>query len=108
VRALQRAVESGRLPGDEVTDAILVMVGGFLLVLPGFLSDVLGLLLVLPFTRPAARRLLHVVVAHQAVKLQTAAGPGVRRDRSSAGGQVIEGEVVAEEPGPGERPADGP
>ena len=43
-RALQQALTSGRMPGDEVTDAILVMVGGALLVLPGFVSDVVGLL----------------------------------------------------------------
>ncbi len=112
VKALQRAVESGRMPAGEATDAILVMVGGFLLILPGFLSDVVGLLLVLPFTRPAARRLLHLLVAHQASRLGAGTvprrGPRVGRDDAPGRGQVVEGEVVAEEPGPGTWPGQGP
>lgn len=108
LRALQRSVESGRMPTDEATDAILVVTGGFLLILPGFLSDVIGLLLVLPFTRPAARRLLQHLVARQARTLGASAGVGVRYDRTAAGGQVIEGEVVSEEPGPAAWPGQGP
>lgn len=111
LRGLQRAVESGRMPTDEATDAILVMVGGFLLILPGFLSDLLGLLLVLPFTRPVARRLLQAVVAQQALRVRAGAagGPGTRDGSSAPGrGQVIEGEVVAEEPPPGTWPGQGP
>lgn len=108
LRALQRSVESGRMPTDEATDAILVVTGGFLLILPGFLSDVIGLLLVLPFTRPAARRLLQLLVARQAGKLGAAPGVTVRHHRAAASGQVIEGEVVSEEPGPGARPGPGP
>ena len=111
LRSLQQAVESGRMPADEATDAILVVVGGFLLILPGFLSDVVGLLLVLPFTRPLARRLLQVLVAQQALKVRAGVvGPQVRRGGGSAPGrgQVIEGEVVAEEPPPGTWPEQGP
>jgi UPF0716 protein FxsA len=109
LRGLQRAVESGRMPTDEATDAILVMVGGLLLILPGFLSDVLGLLLVLPFTRPAARRLLQVLVAQQALRVRAGAvaGRGTRPGAAPGRGQVIEGEVVAEEPPPGTWPGQG-
>lgn len=103
-RALQKALDSGRLPGDEVTDAILIMVGGFLLILPGFVSDVVGLFLVLPFTRPLARRLLHLVVARRAAAvIGGPAGVGTQpgAGRAPGRGQVIEGEVVAETPPPG-------
>jgi UPF0716 protein FxsA len=99
-RSLQRALESGRMPTDEVTDAILVMAGGFLLILPGFLTDVVGLLMVLPFTRPAARRLLQTVVTARLL-----AASGARTDasapRAPGRGQVIEGEVISETPPPG-------
>lgn len=102
-RSLQRALESGRMPTDEATDAILVMVGGFLLILPGFLTDIVGLLLVLPFTRPTARRLLQTVVAARVLGL--GGGSTLGRRPPSAGppgrGQVIEGEVVSETPPPG-------
>jgi UPF0716 protein FxsA len=110
LRGLQRAVESGRMPADEVTDAILVVMGGFLLVLPGFLSDVAGLLLVVPLTRPAARRLLQALVAQQALRVRAgaAAGPGGRPEPRPGRGEVIEGEIVAEEPPPGSRPGQGP
>ncbi|WP_131104836.1 FxsA family protein [Ornithinimicrobium sufpigmenti] len=110
-RALQDTLNSGKMPADEMTDAILVMIGGFLLILPGFVSDVLGLLLVLPFTRPLARKLLQAFVASRAVAVVGTAGPppaggGVRR--SSGRGQVIEGEVVSEQPPPGAPESDGP
>lgn len=101
-RALQDTLNSGRMPADEMTDAILVMIGGFLLILPGFVSDVVGLVLVLPFTRPIARRLLHAFVASRAVAVVGTTGPpaggGVRR--TPGRGQVIEGEVVSEQPPP--------
>lgn len=102
-RALQRAVESGRMPTDEATDAILVTAGGLLLLLPGFLSDIVGLLLILPFTRPVARRLLQAVVAQQALRLHSAAGVGggPTGQRRPGRGDVIEGEIIADHPAPG-------
>jgi UPF0716 protein FxsA len=60
-RVLQEAVRSGAGPGRELpglSGTGLTMAGGLLLAVPGFISDVLGLLLVLPFTRPVVRRLL--------------------------------------------------
>lgn len=57
-RALQAALPTGRVPSRELADGALVLVGGTLLLTPGFLTDVVGYLLVLPFTRPVARRLV--------------------------------------------------
>ena len=56
--ALNDTVRSGVLQDRELGDAALVMAGGILLLFPGFVTDVLGLLLVLPFTRPLMRRAL--------------------------------------------------
>lgn len=107
-RALRGALDSGKMPADEVTDAILVMIGGFLLILPGFVSDVVGLLLVLPFTRPLARRVLQAYVASRAVvAVMGDQGAPVRRPTQGRG-QVIEGEVVSEQPPPGTPGTDGP
>jgi UPF0716 protein FxsA len=73
--ALRGAVTSGRLPGRELADAALVLVGGTLLLTPGFVTDVFGFFCVLPFTRPWARRLLVWLLSRRA-----ASGPmGVRR-----------------------------
>jgi UPF0716 protein FxsA len=57
-RALTQTLSSGQLPGRELADAALVLVGGALLLTPGFVSDVFGFFFVIPFTRPLARRLL--------------------------------------------------
>lgn len=55
---LQRALAEGRVPGREVIDGALVIFGGALLLTPGFLSDILGLILLLPPTRAVVRRVL--------------------------------------------------
>ena len=55
---LHRALAAGRLPGREVLDGALVIFGGALLLTPGFLTDILGLILLLPPTRALVRRTL--------------------------------------------------
>jgi UPF0716 protein FxsA len=57
-RRFQEAMRSGRMPAREVIDGALVIFGGAFLLTPGFLSDVLGLLLLLPPSRAAIRRVL--------------------------------------------------
>lgn len=48
--------------GRKVSDAALVLVGGLLLMLPGFLTDVLGIICLVPATRPLARRGVQAVL----------------------------------------------
>ena len=55
---LHRALAEGRIPGQEVIDGALVIFGGALLLTPGFLSDILGLILLLPPTRAIVRTVL--------------------------------------------------
>jgi UPF0716 protein FxsA len=93
-------------PGRELGDAGLVAVGGLLMVLPGFLGDVVGLLCLLPGTRGLLRGVLtRVVLARLPEHLR---GPvRVGSTRTAAGGPagpfggsragdplVLEGEVV--------------
>jgi UPF0716 protein FxsA len=54
--ALRTALQTGKMPGRELADAGLVLVGGTLLLTPGFITDIFGFFFVLPFTRPLARR----------------------------------------------------
>ncbi|MFD0887719.1 FxsA family protein, partial [Streptosporangium algeriense] len=56
-RNLQGALQSGRMPERELADGAMIVAGGTLLLFPGFVTDVAGLLCVLPFTRPLVRRL---------------------------------------------------
>jgi UPF0716 protein FxsA len=60
--ALQEALKTGRMPGRELADAALVLIGGTLLLTPGFLTDLAGFFFILPFTRPVTRRWLQRVV----------------------------------------------
>jgi UPF0716 protein FxsA len=50
-----RALAEGRLPHKEVFDGVLVIMGGALLITPGFLTDILGLILLIPPTRALVR-----------------------------------------------------
>ncbi|GAA1535119.1 FxsA family protein [Nocardioides humi] len=86
-RALRERVETGRVPGRELADSVLVLLGGVLLISPGFLSDALGLLLVLPVTRPLFRGLLVAYAGRQVVRRTNVARPGPT---------VVRGEVIDE------------
>ncbi|HEV2768738.1 MAG TPA: FxsA family protein [Solirubrobacteraceae bacterium] len=55
---LATTLQSGRPPAREVADGALIIFGGALLLTPGFLTDVLGFLLLLPPTRALVRRVL--------------------------------------------------
>lgn len=51
-------LERGRMPHREVVDGVLVIFGGAFLITPGFLTDVVGLLLLIPPTRSLVRRIV--------------------------------------------------
>jgi UPF0716 protein FxsA len=57
-RRFSETMAAGQVPHREVLDGVMVIFGGAFLITPGFLTDVLGLLLLLPPTRALARRLL--------------------------------------------------
>ncbi len=57
-RRFNEALASRRFPGREVADGALVIVGGTLLLTPGFITDIFGLFFLLPPTRAISRRLL--------------------------------------------------
>jgi len=57
-RRFNEALAARRFPGREVIDGALIIVGGTLLLTPGFLTDIVGVFLLMPPTRAVARRLL--------------------------------------------------
>lgn len=57
-RRFQLALAAGRPPAREVADGALVILGGALLLTPGFITDVFGALLLLPPSRALVRRAL--------------------------------------------------
>ena len=54
-RRLGSTLRRGRVPTDEVVDGALILAGGALLLTPGFLTDAVGLLMLVPFTRTALK-----------------------------------------------------
>jgi UPF0716 protein FxsA len=76
------AVAEGRVPAREAIDGVLVVFGGALLLTPGFVTDIFGLLLLLPVTRPLVRRLLVRRFAGRLVA--SARMPGPRRPDADA------------------------
>jgi UPF0716 protein FxsA len=66
-QALRVALNTGRMPGRELADAALVLIGGTLLLTPGFLTDIAGFFFILPFTRPITRAWLQGVVERRLV-----------------------------------------
>jgi UPF0716 protein FxsA len=97
-RALNEALSSGRMPSKELADGALVLVGGTLLVTPGFVSDVVGLFCILPLTRPVARRALSRVIARRlsvsVVGGQQTAYADPRTARRPGDPEVVRGDVV--------------
>ncbi len=106
-RGLREALNSGRMPAKELADGALILIGGTLMLAPGFVTDGFGILMILPFTRPFFRRALTRVVSSRLVVLGPngpGGGPGARfpgrpdarRPGPDPDGPVIRGEVVDE------------
>jgi len=99
---LRLAVARGEEPGHTLIDAACFALGGFLMTIPGFISDIIALTLFLPWTR---NYLLRRAARHFDVKMY-GSGFGARPEsRTGAGasrGGVIEGEysVVDSEDAP--------
>lgn len=63
LREWQSAVQQGRMPKEGITSSLLVLIGGVLLVTPGVLTDIVGLAMLVPFTRKIAAKYLQERVA---------------------------------------------
>lgn len=94
-RSLRSALESGRMPARELADGALILIGGTLMLAPGFISDAFAVLLILPFTRPLFRRLLTAVVASRLLGAPNV-GRTARRPGPGSDGPVVRGDVVDE------------
>jgi UPF0716 protein FxsA len=126
-RSLNRSLQAGDPPSRELADAIVLVLAGVLLIVPGFVTDVLALLLLFPLTRPLARRPLERAFLRAAADRVTLFGatsagfgrgpgtftvgdgpgavpPGAAPGRPGFGpgfgGDVVEGEIVEDDPRP--------
>jgi UPF0716 protein FxsA len=69
----RRALAEGSQPAGPIIEGVAVLIAGFLFIVPGMISDVFGILLLIPFVR---RRLIGVIVKSVSARLHGAAGPG--------------------------------
>lgn len=104
-RRFNEALQTGRMPHREVQDGIAIVFGGAFLITPGFLTDIVGLLLLIPPTRAVIRRYAgHLIAKRMTTRVEAYEGPGrgERGRRRSGGSYDFEG-TVSEQP-PDERP----
>lgn len=73
-RRLNAELAAGRSPTASLVDGTMVLAGGALLLTPGFLTDAVGLLLILPPTRGALRPLLLRRLARRAERAARSGG----------------------------------
>ena len=79
LQRIQSALDQGRLPSRDVVDGGLILLAGSLMIAPGFISDCLALLLLIPPTRALARGpLLRYVTRRGRVAMASWGGPGAR------------------------------
>lgn len=108
VRRVQRELDAGRVPTGALVDGFLVLFAGALLLTPGFVTDLLGLALLLPPVRMAVRA---VLVRRFTAKAKRVAAQGMAGGFTSTRTRlfVFDGSAGAGAPGPGpSRPRAGP
>lgn len=89
--AFSEALRTRRAPHREVADGVLIAAAAFLIIVPGFVSDVAGLLLLFP----PVRRLIGGRMARRAEQRERELVLNLRYGRDPrAGGAVVDGAVV--------------
>lgn len=105
LKSWQEATAQGQIPKEGVISSLLVLVGGVLLVTPGVLTDVTGLLLLVPWSRRLVAGVLRRRLEHRFQVQGFVAGPGAFLDADigmgGPRGSVIDVDAV-------ERDADDP
>ena len=102
-RRFQEAVRSGRPPAREVVDGALIIFGAALLLTPGFLTDILGVLLLLPPTRALVRGVMartllgRLAIITPAGPFRPPSGPSPRGRRHPSD-DVVEGTASEVDP----------
>jgi UPF0716 protein FxsA len=103
LRRFQSTLQSGQLPAKEMLEGMILLVGAILLMIPGFFTDIVGLVCLLPFTRQLvvalfAKRATVYVQGRATSFSQSSSEWGASqtdlRRSNSQGGTDIDGEVV--------------
>ncbi|MEW4568149.1 FxsA family protein [Tautonia sp. JC769] len=98
VRELQQSLARGQFPARSLIDGAMILAGGAMLLTPGFLTDLVGLSLLIPLSRNLYRRMINSWFLHSAqrgatrVRFHSEFAPGPDRPGRGPG------------PGPGHGP----
>jgi UPF0716 protein FxsA len=90
-RRFNETIGAGRIPHREIVDGVLIIFGGAFLITPGFITDILGFLLLIPPTRSLFRRSLQARLERRTV---------VTRSRREPRGYDVEGTASEREEPP--------
>jgi UPF0716 protein FxsA len=104
-RRFNETMGAGRIPHREIVDGVLVIFGGAFLITPGFLTDILGFLLLIPPTRALFRRSLQSRLEKRAVPIAGRAASARFRTRPRPADYDVDGTATEHEmPPAGELP----
>lgn len=104
MQTVQQKLAAGSMPGQEMAEGILLLIAGVLLVTPGFITDGIGFLFVLPFSRPVIAKYLLANISLSSFASANQQSPFTQHTQSSQqthdsthgraddNGDVIEGE----------------
>ncbi|MEZ5552528.1 MAG: FxsA family protein [Pseudomonadales bacterium] len=91
---VQEKLDRGELPETELLEGVMLLIGGALLLTPGFVTDAMGFICLLPgLRRPLARWIMRRGVV-SAIRMHTAGGRGRDDNGGPGGNRTIEGEFV--------------
>jgi UPF0716 protein FxsA len=90
-RRFQESLARGEIPAYEMIEGPLILVGGALLLTPGFITDILGLACLIPSTR---KKIAQYIIEHHLVVADAAANFGQGKTAQS---NVLEGEFRKED-----------
>ncbi|MBA2239926.1 MAG: FxsA family protein [Solirubrobacterales bacterium] len=98
------AMAAGKVPAREAFDGAMIVLGGSLLLAPGFITDVLGLLLLLPPSRAAIKSGLTRLAGRGSIVFRVG---GVRTATPTGSGEQSRSRPASQRPsGTGQRPGD--
>jgi UPF0716 protein FxsA len=97
-RRFNTALAERRFPGREVADGLLIAIGGTLLLTPGFVTDIVGAIFLIPPTRAIVRRLMRGYFGRRFVIIGTPGGRGPGPTRRSYDYDATAEEINPENP----------
>jgi UPF0716 protein FxsA len=102
-RRFNVALAERRFPGKEVADGLLIAIGGTLLLTPGFVTDIVGAIFLIPPSRAIVRRLMSGYVGRRFVVMGTpgtfgTTGPGPSPSHGSYDYDGTAEEIDADDP----------